>query len=55
MLDHEGNIANSSRHTHHVMDIDDDDDGVLASVQITDYEIKVDLIMEHSFYTVSLP
>ena len=55
MLDHEGNIANPSRHTHNVMDIDDDDDGVVASVQITDYENEIDSIMEHSFHTVSLP
>ena len=48
MLDYNGEMADKSRHTNYLMDVDDND-GVVASVAISEYDEAVDHVMMETF------
>jgi hypothetical protein len=51
MLDYNGDIADKSRRTHHLMDVDDEYP-VIASVSISEHDAAVDNIITYSFHAV---
>ena len=48
MLDYNGEMADKSRHTNYLMDVDDND-GVVASITISEYNEAVDSVMMETF------